>query len=154
MRQDVRPTIKYTAIYENREKYEVSFMCEFFEVSRSGYYAWVKRREQSDKDEYLGKIIRDCQEKTRYTYGYRRVRIWLMRETGITVNKKAVLRLMRKHNLLPAIRWPHPLYQRQQQMIVYENRLKRDFHADKPNQNGWRIQLSPHKARRPLPFRD
>jgi transposase InsO family protein len=116
-------------------------MCQYFEVSRSGYYAWVKRYEQPDKDEHLGNLIRECQERSRYTYGYRRVRIWLLRETGALVNKKAVLRLMRKYNLLAQIRRLRPLYQRQQQMMVYEDRLSRNFQSDKPNQK-WVTDIS------------
>ena len=137
----MRPSVKYAAIHANREKFEISFMCQYFEVSRSGYYAWVKRLGQPDKDEVLGNLIRECQEKTRQTYGYRRVRIWLLRETGLLVNKKAVLRLMRKYNLPAAIRRPRPLYQRQHQMVVYEDRLLRDFHAEKPNQK-WVTDIS------------
>ena len=116
-------------------------MCEYFGVSRSGYYAWVKRLGQPDRDELLGALIRKCQEKTRQTYGYRRVRIWLLRETGLIINSKAVLRLMRKYNLLAEIRRPRPLYQRQQQMMVYENRLTRDFRADEPNRK-WVTDIS------------
>jgi len=137
----VRPAIKYAAIYANREKFEISFMCQYFEVSRSGYYAWIKRLKQPDKDEFLRDLIVECQTKTRQTYGYRRVRIWLLRETGLLVNKKAILRIMRKYNLLALIRRPRPLYQRQQQMLVYENRFLRNFFADKPNQK-WVTDIS------------
>jgi transposase InsO family protein len=133
--------VKYAAIHANREKFEVSFMCRYFGVSRSGYYAWVKRLNQPDRDECLGNLIRHCQEKTKQTYGYRRVQIWLLRETGLVINKKAVLRLMRRYNLLAVIRRPRPLYQRQQQMTVYEDKLSRNFHADKPNQK-WVTDIS------------
>jgi transposase InsO family protein len=137
----VRPSVKYAAIHANREKFEVSFMCQYFSVSRSGYYAWVKRLGQPDRDEWFGNLIRQCQEKTKYTYGYRRVQIWLLRETGLVMNKKAVLRLTRKYNLLAVIRRPRPLYQRQQKMMIYEDRLSRNFHADKPNQK-WATDIS------------
>ena len=133
--------MKYAAIYANREKFEIAFMCCYFEVSRSGYYGWVKRQGQLDKDELIGNLIRECQEKTRRTYGYRRVRIWLLREAGLVINKKAVLRLMRKYSLLAEIRRPRPLYLRQQQMIVYEDKLLRNFHAHKPNQK-WVTDIS------------
>ena len=116
-------------------------MCKFFKVSRSGYYAWRKRQTQADKDEPLGSLIKECQKKTRQTYGYRRVQIWLLREYGLVINKKAVLRLMRKYSLLAAVRRPRPFYQRQQQMLVYENRLQRNFRADKPNQK-WVTDIS------------
>lgn len=135
------PHIKYAAIYANREKYSITLMCKFFNVSRSGYYDWLKRKDRPDADDILGALIRQCQNQTKQTYGYRRVKIWLMRETGLVINCKAVLRLMRKYDLLAQIRRPRPLYQRQQKMMVYENRLNRDFHADKPNQK-WVTDIS------------
>jgi len=116
-------------------------MCQYFEVSRSGYYAWVNRQEQPDKDKALGNLIRQCQQQTRQTYGYRRVKIWLLRETGLVINSKAVLRIMRKYGLLAVIRRPRPLYQRQKQISVYENKLARGFHATAPNQK-WVTDIS------------
>jgi len=137
----VRASVKYAAIHKSSEKYEITYLCEFFGVSRSGYYAWRKRREEPDKDEFLERLIRQCQEKTRQTYGYRRVKLWLLREAGLTVNHKAVLRIMRKYNLMSEIRKPRPLYQRQQQMKVYGNLLGRAFHADRPNRK-WVTDIS------------
>jgi transposase InsO family protein len=108
-------------------------MCEFFKVSRSGYYDFVKRLERADKDEAVAKQIIECQNQTKKTYGYRRVKLWLLRETGLVINHKAVLRIMNKYGLLSEIRKPRPLYIRQQALCKYENRLNRDFKADKPN---------------------
>jgi transposase InsO family protein len=116
-------------------------MCQYFKVSRSGYYDWLSRKDVPDQDAVMGELIRGCQEKTKQTYGYRRVRLWLLRETGLIINSKAVLRLMRKYNLLAQIGRPRPLYQRQQKMMVYENRLNRDFHAERPNQK-WVTDIS------------
>jgi transposase InsO family protein len=48
---------------------------------------------------------------------------------------------MRKYGLLAVIRRPRPLYQRQQQFAVYENKLDRDFHATAPNQK-WVTDIS------------
>jgi len=108
-------------------------MCEFFKVSRSGYYDFVKRIEVADKDECIAKQIAECQKQTKRTYGYRRIKIWLLRETGLMINHKAVLRIMNKYGLLSEIRKPRPLYIRQQAFHRYENQLNRNFNADKPN---------------------
>jgi len=137
----VRAEVKYTAIHRHKKKYPIATMCAFFEVSRSGYYAWVKRVNRIDKDEIIGKLIWECQQKTKQTYGYRRVKIWLLRETGLVINKKAVLRIMRKYNLLAVIRRPRPLYIRQKKMRVYEDKLTRNFKAEKPNQK-WVTDIS------------
>lgn len=125
----------------NTKKYSISYMCQFFEVSRSGYYAWLKRKDAPDKDAVIAELISQCQKKTNKTYGYRRVKIWLLRETGLIVNHKAILRIMRKYNLLAEIRKPRPLYQRHAGFAVYEDKLKRNFRADKPNQK-WVTDIS------------
>lgn len=129
----MRPSSKYKVIYRHRDKFSIKFMCAFFSVSRSGYYDFLKRMEKPDKDEIIAKQIAECQNETKQTYGYRRVKIWLLRRTGLVINHKAVLRIMNKYGLLSEIRKPRPLYLRQQAMHKYENRLNRNFKADKPN---------------------
>lgn len=52
-------------------------MCRFFQVSRSGYYGFVSRMSVPDRDLPLSEMIRECQEESKQTYGYRRVSIWL-----------------------------------------------------------------------------
>ena len=129
----MRASAKYRVIYRYSEKYSVKFMCKFFNVSRSGYYDFVKRMDKPDRDEIIAKQIAECQKETKQTYGYRRVKIWLLRKTGLVINHKAVLRIMNKYGLLSEIRKPRPLYMRQQAAHKYENRLNRNFKADKPN---------------------
>lgn len=46
----------------NRNRYPVSVMCQFFQVSRSGYYDYVKRLDQPEHDAELAEIIREQQE--------------------------------------------------------------------------------------------
>ena len=93
-------SVKYRVILRFKDKYNVRDMCIFFGVSRSGYYAWTKKVDKEDPDKQIGELIRECQKKTRQTYGYRRVQIWLLREFGLVMNNKAVLRVMNKYNLL------------------------------------------------------
>jgi transposase InsO family protein len=109
-------------------------MCKLLEVSKSGYYDWIKRLDTPDKDEWLANAIRACQNKCRNTYGYRRVRLWLIRNYGLVANHKAILRVMNKYNLLSEVR-RHRKYQHYSQCIHrYENILNRDFKAEKSNQ--------------------
>lgn len=137
----MRASIKYAAIEANKNKYPIVFMCRFFRVSRSGYYEWRKRKDIPDKDIIMRNLITKCQKETQSTYGYRRVKIWLLREYGLVVNHKSVLRIMRKYGLLATIRRPRPLYRRQQKINIYENKLNRIFHAEAPNQK-WVTDIS------------
>lgn len=132
----MRTAVKYQAIYANEDSYPVNRMC-----TQSGYYGWRKRRDIPDKDADMGKLLWECQQQSKKTYGYRRMKLWLFREHGLCVNHKAVLRLMRKFDLLAEIRRPRSLYQRQQQMQIYENKLNRNFYADSPNQK-WVTDIS------------
>lgn len=116
-------------------------MCKFFEVSRSGYYDFVKRMDKPNKDQYLIDAISECQEKSRRTYGYRRVKIWLERQYGIILNPKTILRIMNQYNLLSKARRRKKYQYMGQQLHRYENILNREFTADKPNQK-WVTDIS------------
>ena len=109
-------------------------MCEAFEVSRSGYYAWRNRQNKEAKDQWLVDLVMECQKQSRQTYGIRRVRRWIQRQTGKLVNTKAILRVMRKLNLLSAIRRRRPYTRYQQAIHKYPNLLDRNFDQAKPNQ--------------------
>ena len=128
----MRPKIKYAVIYRHRGEYPVSVMCSFFEVSRSGYYDFVNRLGKSAQDAQLIEKIRECQNKTDKTYGYRRVWKWL-RDRNIERNPKTVLRVMKKYGLLSEIRRHRKWINLGQQVHKYENLLKRQFRSDLPN---------------------
>ena len=114
-------------------------MCQFFEVSRSGYYDYVNRMDVPAKDLPLAERIRECQKETNRTYGYRRVHIWL-RKRGIYHNPKTILRVMRKYNLLSVVR--RKKYRNYCDYLHrYPNLLNRDFKAERPNQK-WVTDIS------------
>ena len=130
-RKEVRPCVKYQVIYMNRKRYPISVMCQFFEVSRSGFYGYVKRLGQPEFDADMAELIRQCQQESRKTYGYRRVWQWL-KARNIQRNPKTILRIMRKYELLSEIRRRGKWRQMGQQLHKYENLLIRQFHADEP----------------------
>ena len=129
----MRANVKYRVIHRFKDKYNVRDMCIFFGVSRSGYYAWTKKADKEDPDQQIGELIRDCQKKTRQTYGYRRVQIWLLREFGLVMNHKAVLRVMNKYNLLSKSRRKRKWVQNCESIHKYTNLLERNFYAERPN---------------------
>lgn len=136
----MKASIKYHVIYRHRTEYPVCRMCQFFEVSRSGYYAFVRRLGKLDRDAELADIIVAQRECTLHTYGYRRMWLWLERQ-GIHRNPKTVLRIMKKYGLLSEIRRRRKWTQMGQQVHKYENLLNRDFHADRPNSK-WVTDIS------------
>ena len=90
----MRPRAKYAVIHRHRSEYSVSTMCRFFGVSRSGYYDFVRRIGKPEKDAELAAAIRQQQEKSFNTYGYRRMCLAL-KSKGIHCNPKTILRVMK-----------------------------------------------------------
>ena len=125
----------------NRNRYPVTVMCQFFGVSRSGYYNHVKRLDQPAHDADLSEIIREQQKKCDKAYGYRRMWKWLKRVKKIHRNSKTILRIMKKYDLLSEIRRRRKWRQMGKQVHKYEKLLNREFHADKPNRK-WVTDIS------------
>ena len=136
----MRPKGKYAVIHRHREDYPISVMCRFFEVSRSGYYDFVCRIGKPEKDAELAEEIRQRQEKSFQTYGYRRMHLSLAK-SGIVRNPKTILRIMKKYDLLSEIRRRRKWINMGQQLHRYENLLNRQFKADRPNHK-WVTDIS------------
>ena len=111
-------------------------MCEFFEVSRASYYAWVKRANQADPDRERMKLVDEAYRASRMSYGYRRVQLWIEQKHGVGINHKAVLRLMNKMGIQSVARRkkPYRKWLAIESNHRYENLLKRNFKASEPNQ--------------------
>ena len=81
-------------------------------------------------------LVREAWEKSRKTYGYRRVTLWIQQKKGFFINHKAVLRLMKKMNIRSVARKPK-FYKKLNELGTYHrygNILNRNFSAEKPNQ--------------------
>jgi len=136
----VRTYVKFLVIYRHKDQYSISEMCTCMKVSRSGYYGYIARMNKPAKDLSLAEKIRECQERTKYTYGYRRVHIWLERQ-GIHYNPKTVLRVMNKYNLLSKVRRYRVYRNYGEHLHKYPNLLNREFAASKPNEK-WVTDIS------------
>jgi len=106
-------------------------------VSRSAYYAWVKRMDRPDPDQERMQLILEAYERSRKTYGYRRIQIWIEREYGVKINHKAVLRLMKKLNIRSIARKRNPyrlINNRYGAIHTYPNLLHQNFKSNRPNE--------------------
>lgn len=126
--------LKYRVIERFRGKYPIDAMCRAFEVSRSGYYAWRIRIGKEDKAAWLEALITECQQLCGQTYGIGRVMLWLKRAHDVYANRKAVLRIMRKLDLLSQVRRRKSYTHYKQAVYKYPNLLKRAFTQSTPNQ--------------------
>lgn len=92
--------MKYAVIEAHRGEYAVSLMCRVLQVSRSGFYEWMKRdpSEGSTEEQRLRVEIRSIHRRSGRSYGSPRVHRAL-RKRGILCSRKRVERLMREDGL-------------------------------------------------------
>ncbi len=85
---------------EDRLHYPLALMAKVFEVSRSGYYAWLSHgpSARAQADETLGKKILEVHEESRKTYGPIRIKAELA-EKGIHVGRDRIARIRKKKGL-------------------------------------------------------
>lgn len=135
----VAPRVAYRVIIGFEEKYPIRVMLNYLGVSKSGYYDWKKKKDNT-KDKIIGQTIREIQERVKYTYGYRRMKIALERETGVIMNHKAIQRIMAKYGLQSVIRHRYK-YKGYQKVIKNDNLLQQNFVAVRPNQK-WTTDIT------------
>jgi putative transposase len=111
-------------------------MCKFFGVSRAAYYVWLRGLDQPDPDGVRMKQVQEAYARSHGIYGYRRITLWLNKQTGICINHKAVLRLMNKLNIRSVAR-KRKVWRSMAKAGIYHdygNVLNRKFIARQPNQ--------------------
>jgi transposase InsO family protein len=116
-----------------REQFTVKQLCEYLQLSRSGYYQYLKRQSE-DHDKELKERIQAIYVKRQMKYGYRRIQGELERE-GWKVNHKKVLRLMQVMGIRSIIRRKRKSKPQGDGLVprVAENLLQRDFTAEVPD---------------------
>jgi transposase InsO family protein len=126
-----------------KKQFSITAMCRVLGVSRSGYYAWVKRppSQRSLEDELLGKEIEQLHSESKQTYGSPRIHAEL-RSNGIRCGRKRVVRLMRDRDLKPkqAKKFKVTTDSRHK-LPVAENLLARKFEPEDRNQ-AWAADIT------------
>lgn len=122
--------------------------------SPSGFYKWLQNRGRPDKDEKIRAILQTEHRRLRGVYGYRRMRILLVKKHGIPQNGKKIYRILKEMGLQARVRRRRVNYPFiGQGTEVHPNILARQFWADGPDrkwvtditvivQNGQRYYLS------------
>jgi len=114
-------------------KLSVERMCTLAQVSRAGFYRWLKTKEPAAEETAVRSAIQEIAVQHRRWYGYRRITAQL-RQRGMVVNRKRVLRMMQEDNLLAIrIRKFVPTTDSRHSFEVYLNLAKR-MELTAPNQ--------------------
>ena len=120
----------------NQADHKIATMCRVLGVSRSGYYAWLKRAPsaRSEEDERLKARIDEIHGQSRGTYGVPRIYIEL-KDSDERVGRKRIARLMRDLGLRGVCRRRFvKTTQRDDAERPAPDLVERNFSATKPNQ--------------------
>jgi putative transposase len=127
--------MRYRLIQQQAGEHSVARLCQALEVSRTGYYGWLKSPESQQKreDRRLLAQIRTVYGQSRHRYGSPRIHAEL-RNTGIRCSRKRVARLMRQDRLCARPRRRFKVTtQSGHAHPVPDNRLRRQFAVEAPN---------------------
>lgn len=136
---------KYKIIHKmaskKKARLNIKYMCEYAQVSRSGYYNYLKysnndsKKEQNDLKEF-NLILEAYKFKRRYK-GARLIKMTLEKQYGVIMNLKKIRRLMAKFGLVCPIRKANP-YRRMAKALhtntVFKNTLERKFKEGNPGE--------------------
>lgn len=109
-------------------------MCRLLDVSRSGFYAWLRNSlsERAVEDQRLLGLIVAAYTASHGVYGAPRIFLDL-REAGETCSKHRVARIMRANNLKARYGYRAPRYSRSPTSLLTPNTLQRGLTVPRPN---------------------
>ena len=124
----------YEFIKAHGHEHDIQTMCHALEVTRSGYYAWLREpvSNRAQDDARLLRLIRASFTASHGIYGSPRVFLDL-REAGETCSKHRVARLMRVNKIgaLHGYRTRH--YSASKPSVLIPNLVNRNFDVSRPN---------------------
>ena len=135
--------VKAMVINALRKKYELSILLKKLSMARSSYYYQAKHM-QVDKYAHLRQIVTQIFVENYCIYGYRRIHA-KMRQQGIVVSKKVVLKIMNQEHLYVSYAKRKKFNSYQGEISPYApNIIKHNFRADKPNEK-WITDITEFK---------
>ncbi len=118
------------------KEFPVDFMCEIFQVSKSGYYAWRGRDNSKKEGRKLNllRAIEDVHRSSRRNYGSPRV-FQQLKGMGYRVGKSTVERAMKANGIRAKTKRKfRQTTDSKHKLPVVPNLLARNFSPEKPNQ--------------------
>lgn len=127
--------MKFALMDAEKARFPVGLMCEVLQVSRSGFYAWRRRKPsaRTTKDQSLAVEVAAIHQRSRRRYGSPRVHAEL-KALGFRHGRKRIARLMRLQGLRAR---PTRQFKRttlsDHNLPTPKNILARQFDAEAPN---------------------
>ena len=126
--------MKYVWIGEHRDQYSVTRMCRQLEVSRTGYYQWIRRApsNRSMSNAALDAQVAAIYARSKGSYGRPRI-VRGLREQGVGVSHERVRNSLKRQGLRPVSKRPYRVTTHSaHDKPIAPNVLDRRF-------DGWRI---------------
>lgn len=126
--------VKYAFIKAHRSEFDTAVMCRLLDVSRSGFYEWLRQplSDRALEDQRLLRLIRAAYTASHGVYGAPRIFLDL-REAGETCSKHRVARIMRANNIKALHGYRTPRYAKGHTSLLTPNTLQRGFTVPLPN---------------------
>ena len=118
---------------ELRHKYDLELLLDCMNMVRSSYYYYEKRSHLRDKYQDVKDLIKHIYHHHKGRLGYRRITM-LIKQKGIVINHKTVLRLMKILGLKSLIRLKRYKSYKGEHGKIAPNILQRNFKATRPNE--------------------
>ena len=105
-------------------------MLEISDIARATYYFYINKQDKDLKNQDIIEKIKEIFYANKKRYGYRRITLELKNQ-GININHKKVLRIMKKFNLQSITHKRKRKYSSYQGTIgkIADNHIKRNFEA-------------------------
>jgi transposase InsO family protein len=125
---------------ELRHQYDLGVLLSCVNMARSSFYYYQNQLEGADKYEKIKALIQAIYHKHKGRFGYRRITLAL-RQQGVIVNHKTVLRLMKTLGLKSLIRRKKYRSYKGELGSTAPNILNRVFKAKRPSQK-WATDIT------------
>ena len=129
---------KYLAIqhFYTERHWSINWMCRQLGVTRAAYYKWLARDipEGEKENETIAQLIREYDDRFNHILGYRRMTDWINRLNSTNYSRNRIHRIMKELKIHSVIRRKKKKYADSTPEATAENKLSRDFNAERPNQ--------------------
>lgn len=142
-RESLNPSRIYLLIYEtveqNQLKRMTAYFCDLLDVSRSGYYSYLKtrssRQARERRDVEAKEIILKAFNRRGYKKGSRSIKMILEHDFHLIFSRKKIQRIMKKYGIVCPHRKPNPykkMAKATKEHQVVSNQLNREFKQGVP----------------------
>lgn len=113
----------------------ITLLCAIAQVSRSGYYKWLKTKDEPEKDHEDYLLVAKIFKKGRFKLGFRSIKMKLASDERTVMNHKKIIRIMKKYGLRTKIRRVNPyraIMKKTLEHTTFPNILEREFKQEIP----------------------